>query len=48
MMNESGQSVADSLETNVNMLSFMPYLLQDLWALGCSIDQIIETAGKLN
>jgi len=39
------QSIADSLEANKKILPYMPYLLQDIWALGCSLESIIEAAG---
>ena len=36
------QSVAESLEVDKKLLPYMPYLLQDLWALGSSADQILD------
>jgi len=48
MNDESQQSVANSLETGKKLLSYMPYLLQDLWAMGCSINQILELIANLN
>ncbi|HPA83049.1 MAG TPA: class I SAM-dependent methyltransferase [Thermoanaerobaculales bacterium] len=40
-------SVAESLEVDERLLPYMPYLLQDLWALGSAIDEIIALAGSL-
>jgi SAM-dependent methyltransferase len=40
--------VADSLEVERRLLPHMPYLLQDLWSLGSSVDQIIEVVGSLD
>ena len=40
--NNPQQSVADSLEVDKKLLPYMPYLLQDLWALGCAVDQILD------
>jgi len=42
MNDKSQQSVANSLEAEKNILPFMPYLLQDLWALGSSVNQILD------
>jgi cyclopropane fatty-acyl-phospholipid synthase-like methyltransferase len=42
------QSIADSLEADERLLPYMPFLLQDLWALGSSVDYIIEMVGGLN
>lgn len=36
------QSIADSLEADALLLPHMPFLLQDLWALGSSVPIIIE------
>jgi ubiquinone/menaquinone biosynthesis C-methylase UbiE len=41
------QLISDSLEATPDLLPYMPYLLQDLWALGSSVDQIIEAVGRL-
>ena len=41
------QSVADSLESEIKLLPYMPYLLQDLWALGSSVDQILDLFSTL-
>jgi ubiquinone/menaquinone biosynthesis C-methylase UbiE len=46
--NNSKQSVADSLEAEKQLLPYMPYLLQDLWALGSSVDQILDMLGTLS
>ncbi len=48
MSTKSNKSIADSLETEEKLLPYIPFLLQDLWVLGSSIDQIIETVGTLN
>jgi SAM-dependent methyltransferase len=40
-------SVAASLEADQRLLPWLPYLLQDLWALGSAIDQIIALVGSL-
>jgi 2-polyprenyl-3-methyl-5-hydroxy-6-metoxy-1,4-benzoquinol methylase len=48
MNDDSQKSVADSLETEINLLPYMPYLLQDLWAMGCSADQILGLISNLN
>jgi cyclopropane fatty-acyl-phospholipid synthase-like methyltransferase len=42
MSNDSKQSVADSLEADKKLLPYMSYLLQDLWALGSSVDHILD------
>ena len=42
MPENSKQSIADSLETEEKLLPHMPYLLQDMWALGSSVDQILD------
>jgi SAM-dependent methyltransferase len=41
------QSVADSLEAEKKLLPYMSYLLQDLWALGSSVDQILDLLSTL-
>jgi len=48
MNNDSQKSVADSLEVEKKLLQYMPYLLQDLWAMGCSADQILDLIANLN
>jgi len=40
-------SVAASLEVDQRLLPCLPYLLQDLWALGSAIEQIIALVGAL-
>jgi ubiquinone/menaquinone biosynthesis C-methylase UbiE len=47
MHDDLQKSVADSLETEKDFLPFLPYLIQDLWALGCAVDQILELLGSL-
>ena len=48
MSNNSIQSVADSLESDKKLLPYMSYLLQDLWALGSSVDQILDLLSSLS
>ena len=40
MTNDTEKSISDSLETDAVLLPHMPYLLQDMWALGCAINSI--------
>jgi ubiquinone/menaquinone biosynthesis C-methylase UbiE len=47
MNDKSQQSVANSLEAEENLLPYMPYLLQDLWALGSSVNQLLDLIGTL-
>ena len=47
MLAKSEKSIADSLEVEKWLLPHMPFLLQDLWVLGSSVDKIIETVGSL-
>jgi len=47
MRDNPQQSVADSLEVEKKLLPYMSYLLQDLWALGSSIDQILDLFSTL-
>lgn len=47
MKQKTEKSIADSLEVESPLLPYMPYLLQDLWALGSSIEKIIELIEKL-
>lgn len=42
MQDQSKKSIANSLEVEENLLKYMPYLLQDLWALGSSVARILE------
>ncbi len=44
---DSQQSIADSLEVEKILLPYMPYLLQDLWVLGSSVDKILEAIASL-
>ena len=48
MNNDSQKSVADSLEAELKLLPYMPYLLQDMWAMGCSLNQIMDLIANLN
>lgn len=48
MDNDSQKSVANSLEVETKLLPYMPYLLQDLWAMGCSVNQILDLITNLN
>ena len=48
MSENTRQSVSNSLETSQQLLSHMPYLLQDLWALGSSERDILQVCGSLN
>jgi cyclopropane fatty-acyl-phospholipid synthase-like methyltransferase len=41
------QSIADSLEIDLQLLPYLPFLLQDLWALGGSVDLIIQVLKPL-
>jgi SAM-dependent methyltransferase len=42
MTEELNQQIARSLETTVELLPFLPELLVDLWALGCSVETIVD------
>ena len=48
MSKQTEQSIADSLEIDKKLLPYIPFLLQDLWALGSSVDFIIDVVGSLN
>ena len=48
MSDRTEQSIADSLEVDKKLLPYIPFLLQDLWALGSSVDSIINVVGSLN
>ena len=48
MSDRTKQSVADSLEAEKHILPHMPFLLQDLWALGSSVEHILEIVGSLS
>ena len=47
MNDNTKQSVANSLEAKKRLLPYMSYLLQDLWALGSSVDQILDLFSTL-
>ncbi|MGA1824202.1 MAG: class I SAM-dependent methyltransferase [bacterium] len=47
MSDRAEQSIADSLEIDKHLLPYMPFLLKDLWALGSSVDSIIDIVGSL-
>ncbi len=47
MSEQTEQSIADSLEANKRILPYMPYLLQDMWALGCALESIITAVGSV-
>ncbi len=42
------ESVSASLEIQKKLLPFLPYLIQDLWVMGSSIDQILSGIESLN
>jgi 2-polyprenyl-3-methyl-5-hydroxy-6-metoxy-1,4-benzoquinol methylase len=48
MSEKTKQSVSDSLETSQILLPYMSYLLQDLWALGSSERDILQSVGSLD
>jgi len=48
MNDDSKKSIADSLETETKLLPYMPYLFQDLWPMGCSANQIIDSIASLD
>ena len=48
MNDDSQKTIANSLETEIKLLPYMPYLLQDLWAMGCSANQILDLIANLN
>ena len=48
MDEKSQHSIAASLESETELLPYLPYLVQDLWALGSSVDQILDAIGELN
>lgn len=48
MSDQTEQSIADSLEVDRQLLPYIPFLLQDLWALGSSVDYIIGVASSLS
>lgn len=48
MVENLEKSISDSLETDQKLLPYMPFLLQDLWALGSSVDDIIAAISSLD
>lgn len=48
MEDKTKKSVADSMETRTKILPYLPYLIQDLWVMGSSIDQILSGIQSLN
>ncbi len=48
MSDDIEKSISDSLETDTKLLPFMPFLLQDMWALGSSVDDIITMIDLLD
>ena len=48
MSDRTDQSITDSLEAEKSILPHMPFLLQDLWALGASVDHIVEAVETLD
>ena len=48
MSTKSEKSIANSLECEQKLLPHIPFLLQDLWVLGSSVDFIIEAVGSIN
>jgi len=41
------ESIAVSLEAEHSLIAYMPHLIQDLWAMGCALKQIVEAASSL-
>lgn len=48
MSEKTEKQIADSLETDEQLLPYMPYLLQDLWVLGSAVTDILCVAEKLD
>jgi len=48
MNDDIDQSISNSLEADKKLLGYMPFLLQDMWEMGCSVDDIIAVVGSLN
>ena len=48
MSENTEQSISDSLEVDPFLLPHIPFLLQDLWALGSSVDLIIDALRPLS
>ena len=42
------RSISESLEVDRHLLPHMPFLLQDLWALGSSVDHIVDIVDSFN
>lgn len=42
------KSISNFWEVDKHLLPYMPFLLQDLWALGSSVDYINDIVGSLN
>jgi 2-polyprenyl-3-methyl-5-hydroxy-6-metoxy-1,4-benzoquinol methylase len=47
MSDKTQKLISDSLETDQQLLPYMPYLLQDLWALGSSVEDILKAVDSL-
>ena len=48
MSDRINNTIAESLEVDNLLLPYMPFLLQNLWALGSSLDLIIEMVEDIN
>lgn len=48
MSDRTEQSISNSLEVDKHLLPYMPFLLQDLWALGSSVDYILDIVASLS
>ncbi|RQV98859.1 MAG: class I SAM-dependent methyltransferase, partial [Calditrichaeota bacterium] len=48
MTNQSEKSLLNSLEVEKKLLPHMPFMLQDLWGLGSSVDEILEMTRTLH
>ena len=46
--NNNSRKTAEAFEATVEQLQFIPYLLQDLWALGSYTNEIIKIIDKIN
>ncbi|MBD3378333.1 methyltransferase domain-containing protein [candidate division KSB1 bacterium] len=46
MTSKTNDSIAESLEVHESLLPLMPELLQDLWALGCSLSTILDMLAR--
>jgi ubiquinone/menaquinone biosynthesis C-methylase UbiE len=47
MSENTKKSISDSLEADHILLPHLPFLLQDLWALGSSVEYIVYLAGSM-